>query len=85
METFRWNDWNVENATKHGCTVGEIESIVLGAGRGFPRYIGNEKWLVQGRGTGGRFVEVIYIRSPFPVIYVIHAMIMTTRRRRGHR
>lgn len=25
---FRWNEWNLENATKHGCTVKEIEAIV---------------------------------------------------------
>ena len=51
---FRWNDWNCEHATGHGCTIPEIESVVRNRGRGFPRRIGDGKYLVQGRGVGGR-------------------------------
>jgi hypothetical protein len=79
---FRWNDWNREHATRHGCTIPEIESVVRNAGRGFPRKIGDQKWRVDGRGFGGRMVRVIYLLSPSPLAYVIHAMPMTTRRRR---
>ena len=82
---FRWNEWNLDHATIHGCTISEIESIVRRAGRGFPRYIGNGKWLVQARGTGDRMVEVIYVLDSDDTIYVIHAMPLTTRRRRGRR
>ena len=71
---FRWNAWNLEHATKHGCTVDEIESVVRNAGRGYPRKLGDGKYLVEGRGTGDRFVEVIFIYSPPQTIYVIHAM-----------
>jgi hypothetical protein len=40
--------------------------------------------LVVGRGQGGRFIEVIFVLDPPPWIffYVIHAMPLTTRRRR---
>jgi len=79
---FRWNDWKLDHATKHGCRIDEIESVVRNAGRGFPRRIGPDKWYVQERGTAGRMIRVIYLLSPAPVAYVIHAMPLTTRRRR---
>ena len=67
----------------HGCTIPEIESVVLNAGRGFPQRIDDDKWYVEGRGTGGRMIRVIYLLSPTPLAYVIHALPLTTRRRRG--
>ncbi len=82
---FRWNEWNIDQCTKHGCTLAEVEAVILNAGRGYPRHIGDGKYFVQGRGIGGRVVEVIYIFSPARVMYPIHAMIMITRRRRGGR
>lgn len=50
----------------------------------YPRRIKERKYFVVGRGQGGRFIEVIYIIDdpPFVRIYVIHAMPLTTRRRR---
>ncbi len=82
VETFRWNHWNLEHATFHGCTIDEIEWVVNHRGRGFPRKQGNGKWLVEGRGIGDRMIEVIFLRNPYPTVYVIHAMPLTTRRRR---
>ena len=82
---FRWNDWNMAQATKHGCTLSEVESIIRGAHRGFPRKHGNGEWLVIGRGVGGRMVEVIYVLDADETIYVIHAMPLTARRRRRGR
>ena len=80
---FRWIEWNVEHATKHGCSIEEIESVVQSARRRFPRKIDRSKWLVIGRGAGGRFVEVIFLLDPDATVFVIHAMPLTTRRRRG--
>src|SRR5947208_9508940 len=57
---FRWIEWNREHATKHGCPIDEIESVVRNAKHGFPRHIDREKWEVIGRGIGGRVVEVVY-------------------------
>lgn len=79
---FRWNEWNLEHATRHGCTIGEIESVVRRGGRGFPRDVGRGKRLVQGRGTGNRLIEVIYVLDSDDTVYVIHAMPLSTRRRR---
>jgi hypothetical protein len=36
VKEFRWNDWNLEHATRHGCTVEEIEMVVNHPDRGFP-------------------------------------------------
>lgn len=80
---FRWNWWNRDHATSHGCSISEIESVVRHAGRGFPRYMGDGKWLVISRGNGDRFVRVMFVLDPHDTMYVIHAMPLTTRRRRG--
>ena len=82
---FRWNAWNLEHATKHGCSIPEIEAVASNAGGGFPRKIGDGKYVVIGRGNGGRMVKVIFIKdnNPSNSVYVIHAMPLTLRRRRG--
>jgi uncharacterized DUF497 family protein len=79
---FRWNDWNRRHATKHGCTIQEIQSVVRNAGHGYPRKSGDGKQLVIGRGVGGRFIRVLFVYDPDRTMYVIHAMPLTTRRRR---
>ena len=79
---FRWNEWNLEHATKHGCTIPEIESVVRNADRGWPRKGAEGKYTVEGRGQGGRKARVIYVIDPEGTLYVIHAMPLTTRRRR---
>jgi hypothetical protein len=68
---------------QHGCTILEIESVVRNAGRGFPRKADRKKWLVIGRGVGGRVIEVVYLLDGDGTAFVIHAMPLTTRRRRG--
>jgi uncharacterized DUF497 family protein len=83
VKQFRWIEWNWEHSTKHGCTIREIESVVRNAGRGFPRRWERDKWLVIGRGTGGRMVEVVYLLDDKDTAFVIHAMPLTTRGRRG--
>jgi hypothetical protein len=80
---FRWIEWNVEHATKHGCTIPEIEAVVRHAGYGFPRSLDSEKKLVIGRGVGDRVIRVVYVLDEDGTGFVIHAMPLTTRRRRG--
>ena len=94
MGGFRWNEWNLEHATKHGCTVPEIEMVIrreLSHGRG--KKVGDSKWAVQGRGTGNRMIHCVFVydlkreeevkEQAKSTIYVIHAMPLTLRRRRG--
>lgn len=84
-DDFRWNGWNLDHATKHGCSVEEIQSVVRNATRPYPAKDGEGKWVVVGRGTGGRFIQVIYLIDPHPFAYVIHAMPVTPKGRRGRR
>jgi len=82
---FRWNHWNLEHATRHGCSVAEIEAVVRRAARPYPRRVENDKWQVIGRGQGDRFIQVIYVVDADGTFYPIHAMPLSTRRRRrGH-
>jgi hypothetical protein len=69
---------------KHGCDPAEAERIVDNPARGYPWREG-EKYLVQRRGQGNRWMQVAYLIDPDGVIFVIHAMPLTTRRRRRRR
>lgn len=80
---FRWIAWNRDHATSPGCTIEETESVVRNAGRGWPRKLDRAKYVVEGRGQGGRMVRVIYLKDPEGTFFVIHSMPLTTRRRRG--
>jgi hypothetical protein len=86
VDTFRWNEWNLDHATKHGCTIAEIESVVRRE-IGRPQKKGDGKWRVEGRGHGDRYIEVVFVVDDDEngAIYVIHAMPLTTRRRKGSR
>jgi uncharacterized DUF497 family protein len=77
---FRWNSWNREHATKHGCTMAEIESVVL---KNLPgRKVGDGKIMIEGRGSGSRLLRVVFVLDPDRTFFVIHAMPLTTRRHR---
>jgi uncharacterized DUF497 family protein len=85
MVRFRWNDWNLDHVMKHGVSAAEAESIVRGAIRPWPQRRGREKWVVEGRGVGDRPVRVVYVIDYDNTLYVIHAMPLSTRRRRRSR
>ena len=85
MAPFRWNDWNIEHCQKHGCTPEECEAVVRAARKPFPQARGDGKWLVEGRGTGGRFVRVIYVVGLDDRLYVIHARPLNDREKRRYR
>jgi hypothetical protein len=48
---FRWDDWNLEHAARHGVPPEESEHVVRFARRPYPRRHGRGKWYVLGRGT----------------------------------
>jgi hypothetical protein len=74
---FRWNDWNVEHIAMHGVSPAEAERVIRGARNPFPRKIEEDKWLVWGRGQGGRFLQDIFVLDPLESVYVIHARPLT--------
>jgi uncharacterized DUF497 family protein len=81
--TFRWNDWNAEHVGTHGVSPEEAEMVVRDASNPFPRRIEDDKWLVWGRGSGGRFLQVIFVLDPDETVYVIHARPLTEQEKRG--
>jgi hypothetical protein len=58
---------------------------VRGARTPFPRKIEDEKWLVWGRGKGGRFLQVIFVADPEQTVYVIHARPLNEQEKRRFR
>jgi uncharacterized DUF497 family protein len=83
---FRWNAWNLDHAAKHGVDVpAEAEMVVKGACRPYPEHRGDGKWIVIGRGHGGRFVQVIFVVDPDGTIYVIHARPLDDNEKRRYR
>jgi uncharacterized DUF497 family protein len=79
---FRWNAWNLDHIDRHGVSPAEAEYVVNHAQPPFPEKIGDGKYLVLGQTSAGRYLQVIYIFSPEDVIFVIHAMPMTERKKR---
>jgi uncharacterized DUF497 family protein len=81
---FRWVEWNLDHATKHGVSVDECEQIVR-AGR--YRKAGGEKYRAVGRGDGGRWLQVVFALTIEDEVFVIHARPLTDiekRRERRH-
>lgn len=82
---FRWNEWNLDHAGKHGVSPQEAQKVVLDARRPYPRDVGNGKRQVVGRGRGGRWIQVIYIDDPDGRKFIIHARPLTDSEKRASR
>jgi uncharacterized DUF497 family protein len=82
---FRWNEWNTVHIAEHGVSPEEAEGAIRTAGRAYPRKIQEDKWLVWGRGRGGRFIQVIFVLDEDETIYVIHARPLTEQEKRRYR
>ena len=79
---FRWIDWNRDHIAEHGVDMEEAEMVVRNAKPPFPIKIEEEKWLVKGRGKGGRFLQVVYLVDPDETAFVIHARLLTEREKK---
>jgi uncharacterized DUF497 family protein len=79
---FRWNEWNREHVTNHGVFPDEAADVVRGAVRPYPRKIEDDKWLVWGRGRGGRLLQVVFVLDEDDTVFVIHARPLTEREKR---
>lgn len=85
MIEFRWNNWNSEHVPGHGVDEEEAEMVVRGAQRPFPRHREDGKWEVQGRGRGGRLVQVVFVLDDDGCVYVIHARLLTENEKKKWR
>jgi uncharacterized DUF497 family protein len=82
---FRWNQWNVDHIATHGVTPKEAERVVERARRPYPEVREDDKWRVVGRGSGGRWLQVVFVLDPDDVAFVIHARPLTEREKRRER
>jgi uncharacterized DUF497 family protein len=82
---FRWNNWNTEHIAAHGVSVEEAEEVVRAARDPYPMPREDDKWLVWGRGSGGRLLQVVFILDDDDTIYVIHARPLTEKEKRRWR
>lgn len=74
---FRWNGWNVEHLARHGVDPEAAEQVVEGARRGYPRRIGEDKWLTWGADEGGNLLQVVFVVEEDGSVFVIHARPLT--------
>ena len=82
---FRWIDWNVNHIAEHGVTREEAEQIVRQAEPPYAEWRPDDKWLVIGRGQGGRFLQVIYVLDEDRTVFVIHARPLTEAEKKRYR
>jgi uncharacterized protein len=84
---FRWNEWNIDHIAEHGVRPEEAEAVVRNAKPPYPRRHMDDKWLVRGRGIGGRLVQVIFIidEEEGETLYVTHARPLTQKEKRRFR
>ncbi len=82
---FRWNDWNLEHAGRHGVWPDEAEAVVEGARVPYPVRGEDDKWLVWGAGRGGRLAQVVFLIDEEGAVYIIHARPLTEKEKRAYR
>ena len=82
---FRWIEWNSDKCLKHGIDPEEAEETVRNARRPYPRKLDDEKAIVLGQTNAGRYLQVVYLIEEGDVIFVIHAMPLSPRKKRGYR
>ena len=82
---FRWIEWNLEHASRHGVRREEAEMVVRNAKPPYPERAADNKYFVVGRGFGGRFVQVAYLLDPDGTIFIIHARPLNDREKQRFR
>ncbi len=71
---FRWVQWNMDHATRHGVSEAECEQVVRG---GSYRQAADDKYRAVGRGNGGRWLQVVFALTEDDEVFVIHARPLT--------
>jgi hypothetical protein len=82
---FRWNEWNLEHIARHGVRAEEAEGVVENAVPPYPEGREDEKLLVIGRGTGERWLHVIYVLDDDGTAFIIHARPLNDMEKRRYR
>ena len=74
---YRWNEWNLDHATRHGISPAEAEYVADNARPPYPERTVDDKWLVRGAGFDGGLIQVVYVVDPDGTRYIIHARPLT--------
>ncbi len=82
---FRWNAWNLEHVAVHAVDPEEAEMVVSHAEQPYPLRYPEGKFMVWGRGRGGRLLQVFFVLDEDKTIYVIHARPLTDQEKRRYR
>lgn len=86
---FRWNAWNLDHLAGHGVDPDDAETVVRGATRPWPQKIEDDKWLVWGRGRGGRLLQVVFVvdddGNDNDTVFILHARPLTDNEKRRFR
>ena len=61
QKVFLWNARNLEHIARHGVSPEEASDVVERAARPDPERVSDRKWLVRGRTTAGRSLQVIFL------------------------
>jgi hypothetical protein len=57
---YYWDGWNRDHATRHGVVIPDIEYVLNRAAAPYPEPVGGGKYLVRGRTSSGRYIQVIF-------------------------
>ena len=79
---FRWSVWNEAHIAKHGVSPEDGELAIETAQPPYPLMRADDKWLVWGRGRGGRWLQVVFVLAEDDTVYVIHARPLTEKEKR---
>jgi hypothetical protein len=63
-----WNSGNIDHIAKHRVTQDEAEYVLRHAAPPYPQSIGDGKYLVQGKTSVGRFLQVIFVYRPLELV-----------------
>ncbi len=86
MVDCKWNDWNIAHIAEHGVGPPEAEFVIEFAGPGFPKYVGDDRYLARGQTSAGHYLQVVFTYDKLDGrIYVIHARPLTDREKRQFR
>jgi len=79
---FRWIEWNREKLAQHNVDPKEAEFVVDHPRRPYPMQVDDEKRLVWGQTSSGRYLQVVYLIDVEDTIFVIHARPLTDREKK---
>lgn len=80
---FEWDESNLEHIARHMVSPDEAEAVLDNA----PRVLrtADGKYLAYGQTDDGRFLLVVYVVRPGPLVRVITARDMTDGEKKQHR